>query len=100
MKPDPHTHYYHYHYQTCYHVITILTTTNTINWKTMFVYVMLAIKDLDRKNIWFDVPEYIILAKHTGLYLLFSSTPANNISCCQRPEHELNEAKIRVLNSC
>ena len=23
-----------------------------------------------------------------------------NIPCCQRPEHELNEAKTRVLNSC
>ena len=26
--------------------------------------------------------------------------PVNNIPCCQRPEHELREAKTRVLNSC
>ena len=28
------------------------------------------------------------------------SSPVNNIPCSQRPEHELNEAKTRVLNSC
>ena len=26
--------------------------------------------------------------------------PVNNIPCCQRPEHELNEAKTRVLYLC
>ena len=30
----------------------------------------------------------------------FKGVPVNNITCCQRPEHELNEAKTRVLNSC
>ena len=34
------------------------------------------------------------------LILLHRDVPVNNILCYQRPEHELNEAKTRVLDSC
>ena len=42
----------------------------------------------------------ITVASRATLKLSHIQYPVNNIMCCQRAEHELNEAKICVLNLC
>ena len=41
-----------------------------------------------------------IIHSQITFYLDVSTIPVNNIPSCQRPEHDLYEAKPRVLNSC